>query len=67
MAVLTCYFYRIDSGGKAVKYFKFGHGKWYCKKHLKNKFCFSPDGLIYCNPKGEPVIGILSDGRYWKR
>ncbi|WP_297952524.1 hypothetical protein [uncultured Lactobacillus sp.] len=50
-----------------MKYFKFGHGKWYCKKHLKNKFCFSPDGLIYCNPKGEPVIGILSDGRYWKR
>ena len=67
MAVLTCYFYRINSGGKEVKYFKFGHGKWHCTKYLKNKVCFSSDGQIYCDFKGKPAIGILSNGNYWKR
>ena len=67
MVVLTCYFYRINSGGKAMKYFKFGHGKWHCTKCLKDELCFSQDGLIYCDSRGEPAIGILSNGNCWKR
>lgn len=50
-----------------MKYFKFGHGKWHCTKCLKDKLCFSQEGLIYCDSRGEPAIGILSNGNYWKR
>lgn len=48
-----------------MKYFKVSHGKWHCANQFKNKFCYGPDGLIYCNSIGKPVCGILADGTYW--